>query len=1354
MTDEDGPVVSTYGESFAEDEYGNIGDQVTEVFPFERVETTTTYTPNSDAWFISNPEFVTISATSALGSSQTQTWDPEYDDLGRLKSVTRSPNGPNTEYHKTEYMLDGFGNPYQIIESVSSGEPPRTTNITYDADNVYPFVVQDALGNATQIHYDERWGLPATISDPNGIVQQQSYDGLGLLSETDDSTGKTVYTYSLESGAFGIASGFIHPRVKVKADRQGAQGTRTGSEIQETDYLGRMVRTQSEGLDGATVIREQVFDDHGRLIATTLPHQTGSSHVGTRTYDYDDMDRPTLVHNSDGTTAQRQYASIATLKSDYQHWFYRECFTSEFRFCPDADVAVSIDESRLRNVLVRDYRGGVIRNFDGNNVDGAALYSSYFYDGLRQLETIGENGAPSNGIASIVTSFLHDAYGRVVKHYDPDTAPNPTQYTYNGFDEVAVETDPGLQQRSYTHDLLGRVTDITDSQGPTTFTYDHDANSATFRPNAIGRLTSMSSPPTGANPAGQHVDFFYEPVASPDRGLLQRADYVIDGNTYSVEYSYDDLGRASTISYPDLGNGPRVVAKYQYDNSGVLTNLSELQGNVTNPLWQINVPGFEGYLVQDETFGNNSHSTYGYDPDRHFLRSIATTQPTSSQGTATVQDVTYERNPNGQIWYRGPALDRGGPNGIGFEYQYDALGRLSSFQDLSSSSTALSYNYDDFGNITQNGVHAVAYNYPSARPHEVLGIDNNIYGYDARGNVSHREGPDVPGGVQDITYTQFNLPSSITTGGNTTQFEYTANEERLVRRDSDGVRYFVGDLYQRLATPDGVSTTEERFRLYAGSRLVGEVVRTPGNADRTQFFHTDDLDTVDTISGTSSADAVHQSFEPFGAPLGSTSELTRVGFTGQEHDADLGLIDMRGRIYDPLAGRFMSQDPVMQAPFCSQGPNRYSYVFNDPVNAADPSGFDICIELGGATDCYTTNTTLPGMSGGGVASDAAEVGGDVGGNTAASAASNAVSPGAASMIAGGVGTIFRLLAGNPFAAQPGYSASGTGNFHGAAGAGKAQSGGQGLSPAERQLVDEAANLPDLSQPTPVPKTFDPQTEQAIRSLHPKLQQRARDFIGALQRLGYSARIVEGARSMAAQANDFAYGRTKMSPVQRPGCGPLGCPVTNARPGSSPHNFGKAFDINPDPATEAAGARIAPLYGLEPGANFKTFVDPPSFRSARLEKFPMNRAVLAALALPILLCSVSGAEPQSHSKIASIRGHLFSNATGQVDLAVDAFSQGPFWNKRDSSTLLVLTELRDLPNANSNGVLTVVARFGGTQALRQQFHLSTYFSETQMLTLPLLVHGPFCTPVVIDTDLAIDGKHADHRTAKADFQCGE
>jgi RHS repeat-associated protein len=98
------------------------------------------------------------------------------------------------------------------------------------------------------------------------------------------------------------------------------------------------------------------------------------------------------------------------------------------------------------------------------------------------------------------------------------------------------------------------------------------------------------------------------------------------------------------------------------------------------------------------------------------------------------------------------------------------------------------------------------------------------------------------------------------------------------------------------------------------------------------------LGSADTIS-TSSGQTFEQRFDPFGAPSPANSDITRSGYTGHQHDDDLGLIDMNGRVYDPLAARFLTADPIMQAPHWSQGMNRYAYVFNDPINATDPSGF-------------------------------------------------------------------------------------------------------------------------------------------------------------------------------------------------------------------------------------------------------------------------------------------------------------------------------------------------------------------------------------------------------------------------------
>ena len=48
---------------------------------------------------------------------------------------------------------------------------------------------------------------------------------------------------------------------------------------------------------------------------------------------------------------------------------------------------------------------------------------------------------------------------------------------------------------------------------------------------------------------------------------------------------------------------------------------------------------------------------------------------------------------------------------------------------------------------------------------------------------------------------------------------------------------------------------------------------------------------------------------------------------------------MNGRLYDPMLARFVSADPIVQAPYDLQSLNRYSYVWNNPLGYTDPSGY-------------------------------------------------------------------------------------------------------------------------------------------------------------------------------------------------------------------------------------------------------------------------------------------------------------------------------------------------------------------------------------------------------------------------------
>lgn len=79
--------------------------------------------------------------------------------------------------------------------------------------------------------------------------------------------------------------------------------------------------------------------------------------------------------------------------------------------------------------------------------------------------------------------------------------------------------------------------------------------------------------------------------------------------------------------------------------------------------------------------------------------------------------------------------------------------------------------------------------------------------------------------------------------------------------------------------------------------------------------------------------------ETFGARLGAPVSGIRLGFAGLEQDDELSLINMNGRIYDPVQARFITAAPLVGRPLDSQSFNRYAYVNNSPLRFRDPSGF-------------------------------------------------------------------------------------------------------------------------------------------------------------------------------------------------------------------------------------------------------------------------------------------------------------------------------------------------------------------------------------------------------------------------------
>jgi RHS repeat-associated protein len=371
---------------------------------------------------------------------------------------------------------------------------------------------------------------------------------------------------------------------------------------------------------------------------------------------------------------------------------------------------------------------------------------------------------------------------------------------------------------------------------------------------------------------------------------------------------------------------------YEYDAYG--NRVKALAG--TQPVWELTGAGgtTTTSLLGGTMTATTTHNSQG------LLTGLKTVK-----GTATIRNMDFAFN-----GATGNLTSRTGMLPQKETFYYDNLDRLTGVKQGSPESLAMSIGYAANGNITSKTGLGI-YSYNASKVHALSGVDNT--------------GGLIPDRDQAVTYNAFNKIAQIseTAGDEIRQLDiaYGPDQQRWkteLRKNGSVTKtvIYAGD-YERVIKND---TTTHLYYIEGGGIHVRQVKGASTLLkDGRYYIHPDHLGSLTLITDATGGTVQKCSFDAWGKRTFITKTPSLVfdrGFTGHEHLDEFGLINMNGRMYDPVVGRFLSPDPFVQAPEFSQSFNRYSYALNNPLIYTDPSGeivWFVPVIIGAAIGAYS-----------------------------------------------------------------------------------------------------------------------------------------------------------------------------------------------------------------------------------------------------------------------------------------------------------------------------------------------------------------------------------------------------------------
>ncbi len=596
---------------------------------------------------------------------------------------------------------------------------------------------------------------------------------------------------------------------------------------------------------------------------------------------------------------------------------------------------------------------------------GVATPTSYTYNSLGLLiNTSGHNGqsvtysysgntvTANNSITGTETKCF-DALGNVVSINSPNGS---ITYSYFASGKVKSITANGANT-SMTYDQQGNQLSLTDpNAGKTEYQYN-GFGQLTWQKDAKGNIiTCAYDQNTGQlqSKSGTNESYTYYTLSEDSKraGLLKTATrgnvtetYTYDdwrrtaelktsanSKDYITAFSYNDEKRLEQITYPT-----GLKLKYIYDDFGNTKEILQVKASGATSIWKGNPKNAREQWTSFE-LGNGLKTQWGYDGE-YMLNSI---QTGISSNANSVQNLEFSSNSKGQLDWRKDGL-------LKEDFIYDPQNRLTS--SVVNGLNPITYKYANNGNIDSTSL-VGKYNYDiPGKTHAVGSIGIPAGTSLGAGSISTISTFMVDNRIATMDNGTYKNEFTYGPSGNRTIVDQFENGNKIFTKVYAGGSEFIYNasgavVCKRtiISAPTGVCAV---YQDSAGLKTI-------------HYIHTDYLGSWLAITDSTGSLTNRYSYDAWGRPrnpntwvllpIGVANALVNLnamqprfdrGYTGHEHMAGFGLINMNGRLYDPYLQRFLSPDPFVQSPNNAQNYNRYTYCLNNPLIFTDPSGYNV-----------------------------------------------------------------------------------------------------------------------------------------------------------------------------------------------------------------------------------------------------------------------------------------------------------------------------------------------------------------------------------------------------------------------------